>query len=397
MEQENKNKQYNVPFAYLRAFIIVLVLISHTVLYHNVIAPPFPPSSMAVQPQLWKAIPVTDGRHSMFFTGLQQFNNGFIMSLMFFLSGLFVWKSLCKKGGAVFLRDRLIRLGIPIILMMFIVPLTFMPTYLQMNDNFGISGFLREWFVPGNYLFTGPGWFICLLLIFDIATVIMYCLIPEKNRNFETMNMNAIMRRPAVFFIFLLFISAAAYIPMIFRFPDWHWLKLNMFELQTSRILLYFVYFLVGVFTGAYGIERTVFKGEDKLSRRWIIWVIAAIIAFILKNTIKFEPNNPASGNLFLLFNGFIFVLCCTSCSIAFMAVFLRFAGKSRRIFDNFYNNSYGIYIIHYPVVGWLQYSLLGTSLPPIAKGSIVFVSTLALCWGAVAAIRRIPGVARVI
>ena len=44
------------------------------------------------------------------FTG---FNDDFFMSLMFFISGLFVWSSLQRKGSASFVRDRLRRLGIP--------------------------------------------------------------------------------------------------------------------------------------------------------------------------------------------------------------------------------------------------------------------------------------------
>jgi hypothetical protein len=30
------------------------------------------------------------------------FNDNYLMSLMFFLSGLFVWPSLARKGGAIF-------------------------------------------------------------------------------------------------------------------------------------------------------------------------------------------------------------------------------------------------------------------------------------------------------
>ena len=60
-------------------------------------------------------------------------------------------------------------------------------------------------------------------------------------------------------------------------------------------------------------------------------------------------------------------------------------------------NNSFGIYIIHYTVVIWLQFWLLGVNLPAIPKASIVFAGTLIISWGVIAAIRRIPGVARVI
>jgi hypothetical protein len=53
--------------------------------------------------------------------------------------------------------------------------------------------------------------------------------------------------------------------------------------------------------------------------------------------------------------------------------------------------------LIHYAFVSWLQYALLHVSLPAIAKGSIVFVGTVLLSWGATEALRRIPGIARVI
>ena len=37
------------------------------------------------------------------------------MTLMFFISGLFVWGSLQQKGAERFLRDRLLRLGVPFV------------------------------------------------------------------------------------------------------------------------------------------------------------------------------------------------------------------------------------------------------------------------------------------
>ena len=55
------------------------------------------------------------------------------------------------------------------------------------------------------------------------------------------------------------------------------------------------------------------------------------------------------------------------------------------------------MYLIHYPVVVWLQFALLAVALSPIAKSAIVYVGVVALSWGMVAALRRIPVVARVL
>ena len=91
------------------------------------------------------------------------------------------------------------------------------------------------------------------------------------------------------------------------------------------------------------------------------------------------------------------FVLSSAASSFAFLALFVRFANTRSRIWDSLSANAYGMYLIHYAFVSWLQYALLKAQLPAIAKGSIVFFGAVLLSWGATAALRRIPGVARVI
>ncbi|MCB0073208.1 MAG: ABC transporter permease, partial [Caldilineaceae bacterium] len=58
------------------------------------------------------------------------------MALMFFISGLFVWRSLARKGVGPFLRDRLIRLGIPFVVgVLVLVPLAW---WLIYRTRFGL-------------------------------------------------------------------------------------------------------------------------------------------------------------------------------------------------------------------------------------------------------------------
>jgi hypothetical protein len=58
----------------------------------------------------------TDRQSFLGFDGVVLFNDSFFMSAMFFLSGLFVWPSLQRKGTGWFLRDRWWRLGLPFII-----------------------------------------------------------------------------------------------------------------------------------------------------------------------------------------------------------------------------------------------------------------------------------------
>jgi surface polysaccharide O-acyltransferase-like enzyme len=75
----------------------------------------------------------------------------------------------------------------------------------------------------------------------------------------------------------------------------------------------------------------------------------------------------------------------------------VRFMSKRRKVWDSLNTNAYGMYLIHYVFVSWLQYALLKSTLPGMAKGSVVFLGTLALSWSVTAALRRIPALARIL
>jgi peptidoglycan/LPS O-acetylase OafA/YrhL len=73
------------------------------------------------------------------------------------------------------------------------------------------------------------------------------------------------------------------------------------------------------------------------------------------------------------------------------LAIFVRFVKKSWGIFDSLRDNAYGIYLVHYAFVSWLQYVLLKSHLSGFIKLAIVFSLTVALSWITAAVLRRIP------
>src|SRR5215510_7107985 len=87
---------FNFAIGYLRAFVTVLVLAHHAALAYHPFAPP-PSASLNAEPRLWPAFPVVDSQRWMGFALFVGFNDIFFMSLMFLLSGLFVWNSLKRK------------------------------------------------------------------------------------------------------------------------------------------------------------------------------------------------------------------------------------------------------------------------------------------------------------
>jgi peptidoglycan/LPS O-acetylase OafA/YrhL len=195
-----------------------------------------------------------------------------------------------------------------------------------------------------------------------------------------------------VFFAALAGISAVAYIPMALLFTPDAWTGLGPFAFQTSRILHYLAYFLIGAGAGAWGVDRGLLARDGALARRWPLWAMAAValygvaVAPIVHG--RPWPNWAAD---------FGFVLSCAASSFAFLALFIRWANGRSRLWDRLSADSYAIFLLHYPCVSWLQYALLPAALPGIVKAAAVFLGALAVSWGVAAWIRRIPAVARVV
>jgi surface polysaccharide O-acyltransferase-like enzyme len=79
------------------------------------------------------------------------------------------------------------------------------------------------------------------------------------------------------------------------------------------------------------------------------------------------------------------------------LALFLRFAETRWRLLDALQPSAYGIYLVHYIFVIWLQYAVYDSSLAAGVKFAIVFSVTLAASWALTVMLRKIPVVARMI
>jgi surface polysaccharide O-acyltransferase-like enzyme len=60
-------------------------------------------------------------------------------------------------------------------------------------------------------------------------------------------------------------------------------------------------------------------------------------------------------------------------------------------VLDSLSRNAYGMYLVHYVFVVWMQYAMLNAPLFAVAKAVIVFGVTLVLSWTMSAALRRLP------
>jgi peptidoglycan/LPS O-acetylase OafA/YrhL len=390
--------RYNYPIAYLRGFIVALVVAHHSALAYHPYAPP-QPATLLARPRWWLAFPIVDPRKWNPATVFVGFNDVFFMALMFFLSGLFFWHSHTRKGSAKFLRDRLLRLGLPFIVAAAIfAPIAYYPAYLQIAHRSPAhdAGFWHQWFSLGQWP-AGPAWFLWVLLVFDCVATLLCAIALTWGLDFGRIAAR-LAGRPVVFFAAFLAISAVAYIPLALIVTPVTWATFGPFAFQTSRILNYLAYFLIAVGIGAWGLDRGLLAPGGKLARRWPLWAIGSVLAFFVCGAASIlAATSSGHSHAWAVVSDFSFVLSCAATSFAFLALFLRFARSRSSLFDSLSANSYAIYLLHYMFVSWLQYALLPASIPTYAKFAIVFCGALGLSWITSAALRRIPAVARIV
>ncbi|HVN27349.1 MAG TPA: acyltransferase [Candidatus Binataceae bacterium] len=389
---------YNLAIGYLRTWTVIMVLAYHTALAYvpgpRVIAGP-----LTMRPRHWKASAVMDPQRWSGFLIFREFNDTYFMALLFFLSGLFVWNSLRRKGARVFLRDRMLRLGVPFLVgVAILAPLQFYPAYAIRTSAATLMGFVRQWLSLGEWP-TGPVWFLWVLLAFDCAAAATFAVAPHLPDRLAEFCSDA-KRHPARLFLLLFVASAAAYVPVEMLVGPDAWPSFGIFHFQASRFFHYAVYFSAGVGVGAYGLERGLLASDGELARRWFRWVAAMVAAFAL--LIAFALRQPLIvGTLTAVRPGFIggvlFELSCAASCFGYLALFVRFVKRRASIFDTLSDNEYGMYLIHRPIVSWLCYAMMALSISAIDKFALVFIGVLLLSWGSSAAMRRIPAVARII
>lgn len=377
----------------LRGIVVVVVMAFHSVLAYLRYAPAGT-RSFNDPPFQWRSFPIVDTERWFGFDLFCALQDLYLISLMFFLSGLFVWRSLARKGGGGFLAGRLWRIGLPFVLTaIFLMPLAHYPVYRLTAVNPGLSAFWHHWLALPFWP-TGPAWFLLALLVFDVIAVALFKIAPGYGDA-----LGRLCARPLRFLAVLLAASALGYVPLALAFTPFEWWDIGPLALQLSRPLHYGVYFFAGVGVGAYGIERGLLATEGWLVRRWRLSIAAAAMAYVAwlgSAGLAMASGNPAPMAAQILVALCFVLACCAGCLSA-LALVIRFADRRLPALEPLNENAYGLYLIHYVFVVWLQYLLLDAALGAVVKGALVFIGTLLLSLMTVAAIGRVPAAAWII
>ena len=322
----------SIALGNLRAVVIIIVLAFHSVLPY-LASLPAAAYHFDSAPYQWQAFPVVDSHRWFGFDLFCAWQDLSLMTLMFFLSGLFVSPSLARKGSWTFLLDRLLRIGVPFALAVTLLsPLAYYPTYLATAVDPSVSAYWQHW-LSLPFWPCGPQWFLGQLLALNILAVAMRRFIPGWGERLVGLVTFA-GGNPIRFFVVLVTVSALAYVPLALAYSPFTWVNIGPISFQLSRPWHYLVYFLAGFAVGAHGIDRGLLASDGVLARRWAAWLAVAFVGFLLwaaptSITMADWSSAPLVAKLAASLG---FVVACAAGCLCLLAICLRFTRERTRL-----------------------------------------------------------------
>ncbi len=386
-ELARQRGQRDLSIDYLRTTLKLMVIAHHSLL---------PYASYARFD--WRNMVIADGTRWAFSDYATSFNDVFFMSLMFFVSGLFVYPALRRHGVTGFIRDRSLRLGAPFAFsIVFLVPIAYYASWQVTGHDTGLIDFYK--LLASRGFTIGPPWFVWELLFFDV--VLALALLPLRRFMPRVERWTPKLRNhPVAASVGIFFLLAFAYAPLLIRYGYGAWANLVTwpFSFQVSRIGLYALWFSFGFLVGAPSYSKGLLAHDGSLARHWPRWVLGCILAF---NALWFIPRwviayAPAIRHMGSLGTPLRAASCVASC-FAFLALFRGIKLPSSLWMKSLSRSAYVMYLVHYVFITWTQRLVLDRPIHASLKFLFVFLATTFLSWLTAQAVLRIPGLARIL
>jgi peptidoglycan/LPS O-acetylase OafA/YrhL len=316
-------------------------------------------------------------------------DQSYFMGAFFLISGLFVPGSYERKGAGRFLRDRLVRLGVPLLLFAVVLrPLVSAGLYPLWRDEVAGQGvepsywrfFLETWS-------PGPMWFVEVLLVFSAVYVLWRRLAARRVRQSPE---GAPLTGAAI----IGFAAGLAVVTYLWRILVPVGANVPVLGLPTPAYLpQYAALFVVGLLAA----RRGWLEGLSRKAGRFG-FTAAAVGAVALLLVLG------SSGGAFFG-HGTWQSLAAATCEsalavgmvVGLLVLFrerLNGQGPRRRFLSE---HAYAVYLTHPVVLVALGYALSGVQAPAVAKFALLAVLALPLCWALAYLVRALPGARKVL
>jgi glucans biosynthesis protein C len=309
-------------------------------------------------------------------------NASFFMGLFFLLSGYFTVSSYQRKGFANYTFDRLIRLGIPLVIYALLV----LPVARYLAEPTGSLAQSVIGRISSGDITAGHLWFVSLLLLLSICYAIAALFAGSSGRGW---NIPAPSDKLVLGYALVLGASGAL---VRFAYPQDSWLTfMGLLSVEPAHLPQYLSLFAIGLVAGP---SEWLSRIPSRLCIRWFG---AGIVAFAAMVAIyRLDPPLPAWFG-FQQVMGFAEGFICVGMILGCVALFRTFGTRSSTWLATLDANIYGVYLVHWLIVVALQGALFELSWPVSAKFLVVTVAALVASYLLSMALRAIPGVRRVI
>jgi glucans biosynthesis protein C len=360
---------------HLRVVLTILVLVHHTAITYG-----------ADGSWVYKDVPQTDGLSitAIILTLFTAINQSFFMGLFFFLSGYFTPQSYNRKGAGLFFKDRLIRLGIPLLFYTFIIG-PFIRYIVGFQNKYSFGEFYQKEIVTFHSINIGPLWFVEALLIFSIIYV-GYRRFSKHRKETSKFPSDLGLIYTAIG------LGLAAFLVRLF-WPTGE----GILGLQFGYFPSYILLFAAGTMANQH---HWLDQISTSIVRRWgWISVITIPLPTILIATGALEGHMNVAGGWG--FQAFVYAMwepfVCIGICLWLISMFKRKYNETNRVWEKLSDSAFTLYIIHPLVLVTISLYLHGFNLPALLKFLIVAITGPVIGFSVSILLCKIPGIKRIL
>jgi peptidoglycan/LPS O-acetylase OafA/YrhL len=327
--------------------------------------------------------PFKDPSTTPFLSPMMGLNAAYFMGFFFLISGYFLSGSYDRKGGWAFVKSRLVRLGIPLVVM--VVFLFGFESYASSGVETGFWSYLLTVYLGQLQLEFGHLWFIAHLLFYALVYAAWRALRSKPATG-------GLLSAPGHLAI-LVYVLALAVVGALVRqaYPQNTWVNfLWIIPVEPAHLPQYLSLFTLGVIAGR---GEWFAKIDNKVALVWFAIGVLAFASYVFDLVPSVIIRTIGGEAVWGIQEAFI----CVGMILGLLAFFRDNFSAPSKWAIRLAGNAYGVYIIHIFAVMGLQELLSRVDLHPLMKFPVVLACSLVITFILVDLLRRIPGVGRVI